>query len=155
MRLALYFFLSGTFARLSFVSCSRNVTLDDNDPAIIYSPGWSVSSGNNSLDFGGSLHFNNNATASASLTFEGVAVYLMAPFWSSSVGAQVAIDDQEPFVIDLQDYGVAVQPGLGQETLQSQVVWAVTELPNAHHTLVISMPAQMQHVVLDGLLYVS
>ncbi|KAJ6485210.1 hypothetical protein DFH09DRAFT_949191 [Mycena vulgaris] len=154
MRPALYFLALGAFAVLSFVSGLRNVTLDDNDPAIIYSPGWNVSQGNNSLDFGGSLHFSDNSSVSASLTFRGVAVYLMAPFWSSSVGAQVAIDAQRPFIIDLEDYGVPAAPGLGRETLQSQVVWAATELPNTQHTIVISLPHAMRHLILDGLMCV-
>ncbi|KAJ7476641.1 hypothetical protein FB451DRAFT_1033086, partial [Mycena latifolia] len=140
MRLALYRLILGALAGLSFVSGLRNVTLDDNDPAIVYSLGWNVSHGNNSLDFGGSLHFSDNATASASLTFRGVAVYLIAPFWSSSVGAQVAIDAQRPFVIDLEDHGVPAAPGLGKETLLSQVVWAATGLPDTEHTIVISLP---------------
>ncbi|KAJ7483870.1 hypothetical protein B0H11DRAFT_2279850 [Mycena galericulata] len=150
MRPALYFFLYGTLAGLTFVSGLRNVTLDDNDSAIVYSPGWDVSRGNDSFDFGRSLHFSDNETVSASLTFQGVAVYLMAPFWSSSVGAQVAIDAGEPFVIGLE---AVMKRGLGQETLQSQVVWGATELPNTQHTLVISMPAGFEYVILDGLIY--
>jgi hypothetical protein len=71
MRLALYFRFFGGFASLSFVSGLRNVTLDDNDPAIVYSVGWNESTANNPLDFGGSLHFSNNSTASASVTFRG------------------------------------------------------------------------------------
>ncbi|KAJ7651114.1 hypothetical protein FB45DRAFT_31544 [Roridomyces roridus] len=146
MRLALYFFI---LCILSFVSGLRNVTSDDNDASIVYSPEWNVSSGNNSFDFGGSLHFSDNATASASLTFQGA--------WHSHtfkrVGVQVALDDQEPFTVDLEDIGAAVEPGLGRETVQSLVVWAATELPNTQHTIVISMPSTAQHVVFDGLIY--
>ncbi|KAJ7703528.1 hypothetical protein B0H17DRAFT_1040721 [Mycena rosella] len=153
MRLALYFLILGAFAGLSFVSALRNVTLDDNHPSIIYSSGWNVSNGNNSLDFGGSLHFSDNSSASATLTFQGVAIYLVAPFWSSRVGMQVAIDGQGPFTIDLEDYGVPTASGLGRETLQSQIVWVATALPDAQHTIVISMPPAMRNLVLDGLIY--
>ncbi|KAJ7036733.1 hypothetical protein C8F04DRAFT_1094235 [Mycena alexandri] len=152
MRFSLYFLLTGTFAVLSFVSGLRNVTLDDSDSAIVYSAGWNVSSGTNSLDFNGSLHFSDNSTASASFTFRGVAVYLMDPFWSSAAGAQVQIDGQGPFVIDLRDYVVATESGL-RETQQSQVVWSATQLPDTNHTLVITMGAGMDFVVLDGLTY--
>lgn len=85
---------------------------------------------------------------------KGVAVYLLSPFWPSRVGAQVVLDGQGPFVIDFEDYGVAQERGLGQETLQSQVVWRATGLLDTNHTIVISMPPDMQHVVLDGLMCV-
>ncbi|KAF7345971.1 hypothetical protein MVEN_01619700 [Mycena venus] len=153
MRLALYFLFSCAFAHLSFVSGLRNVTVDDNDPSIIYSEGWNVSTTSNPLDFGGFLHFSANSTATASLTFRGVAVYLMGPFWSSSVGAQVILDGQGPFVIDLHDNGVSTDRGQGRETIQSQVVWGATELVDTDHTMVISMPPGAQFVVLDGLIY--
>ncbi|KAJ6484762.1 hypothetical protein C8R45DRAFT_790186, partial [Mycena sanguinolenta] len=130
-----------------------NVTLDDNDPSIIYSDGWNVSTRNNPLDFGGTLHFSANSTASASVTFRGVAVYLLSPFWSSSVGAQVILDGQGPFVIDFEDYGVGKELGLGRETLRSQIVWGATDLSNTDHTMTISMPPGVQYMVLDGLIY--
>lgn len=168
MRFSLYFLLTGAFAVLSLVSGLRNVTLDDSDSAIVYSAGWNVSSGTNSLDFGGSLHFSDSSTASATFTFRGmsynflvsrnvdflftgVAVYLMDPFWSSGVGAQLQLDGQGPFVIDLRDYSVATELGL-RETLQSQVVWSATQLPDTNHTLVITLGAGMDFVVLDGLM---
>ncbi|KAJ6528909.1 hypothetical protein B0H19DRAFT_968774 [Mycena capillaripes] len=156
MRLVLYFLFIGAFAALSFVSGLRNVTLDDNDPSIVYSAGWNVSTTNNPLDFGGSLHFTANSTASAShqLTFKGVAVYLMSPLWSSRVGAQVLLDGQGPFVIDFKDPGVVEEDRLGTETIQSQVIWGATELPDTDHTMVISMPPGIRFVVLDGLMCV-
>ncbi|KAJ6610622.1 hypothetical protein B0H10DRAFT_2059683 [Mycena sp. CBHHK59/15] len=138
---------------LSFVCGLRNVTLDDNDSAIIYSLGWNISKGNNSMDFGGSLHFSGNLTASASLTFRGVAVYLMAPFFSSSVGVQVEIDAFGTYTLDLEDYALPADPGLGREALQSQIVWSATNLSDSQHTIVISLPPTMGHVVLDGLVY--
>ncbi|KAF7343526.1 hypothetical protein MSAN_01973100 [Mycena sanguinolenta] len=153
MRLVLYFRFFGVFAALSLVSGQLNVTLDDNDPSINYSDGWNVSTTNNPLDFGGTLHFSVNSTASASVTFRGVAVYLLSPGWSSSVGAQVILDGQGPFVIDFEDYGVGKEPGLGRETLRSQIVWGATELSDTDHTMTISMPSGVQYVVLDGLIY--
>ncbi|KAF8186145.1 hypothetical protein K438DRAFT_1973510 [Mycena galopus ATCC 62051] len=155
MRLVLYFRFFGVFAALSLVSGQLNVTLDDTDTSIVYSDGWNVSTTKNSLDFGGFLHFSANSTASASVTFRGVAVYLLSPFWSASVGAQVVIDGQGPFVIDLEDYGVVDEPGLGREILRSQVVWAATDLSDKNHTMVISMPPGTQYVVLDGLIYTT
>ncbi|KAJ7088722.1 hypothetical protein B0H15DRAFT_949348 [Mycena belliarum] len=152
MRLASSFLIFGALAILSFVSALHNVTLDDTDPAIIYSAGWNVLYGN-ALDFGGTLHSSDDSSASASLKFRGVAVYLIAPLLSSSAGAQVVIDDQAPFIIDLQDHGIAAAPDLGQETLRSQVVWAATSLPYAEHTLVISMPPATRNLILDGLIY--
>ncbi|KAJ7650460.1 hypothetical protein FB45DRAFT_1077246 [Roridomyces roridus] len=49
-------------------------------------------------------------------------------FWSSGVGVQVALDDQEPFPIDLEDIGAAVEQGLGWETVQSLVGHPTFEL---------------------------
>ncbi|KAJ7264149.1 hypothetical protein C8J57DRAFT_1070198 [Mycena rebaudengoi] len=147
-----HFLLLPALGGLSFVSGLRNVTLDDNGSSIIYSPGWQVS--NDVLDFGGSLHFSNDSTVSASLTFRGVAIYLLAPLWSSSVGAQVAIDGIAPTTIDLQDRGVPPELGFGKETVASQVVWGVSDLPNTKHTVVISLPQTKLMVVLDGLMYV-
>ncbi|KAJ7242154.1 hypothetical protein B0H12DRAFT_1236815 [Mycena haematopus] len=153
MRLALYLRFFGVLAALSLVSGQLNVTLDDSDPSIIYSDGWNVSTTNNLLDFGGTLHFSANSTVSASVTFQGVAVYLLSPFWSSNVGAQVTLDGQGPFVIDFEDHGAVEEPGLGQETLRSQVVWGATGLADANHTMTISMPSGVRYVVLDGLIY--
>ncbi|KAJ7215417.1 hypothetical protein GGX14DRAFT_359512, partial [Mycena pura] len=150
MRPAFYFLVLGPSAGLSFVSGLRNVTLDDNDPAITYSPQWGVSPGDNSLDFGGSVHFSDDGTATASLTFRGVALYLLAASWSSNVGAQLTIDGQGPFVVDFEDHGVRPDDaGLGRETLESQVVWAATQLSDEQHTVVISKPPSMRFVVLD------
>ncbi|KAJ7171382.1 hypothetical protein C8R46DRAFT_184405 [Mycena filopes] len=153
MRLVLYFLIAGAFAVPSFVSGVRNVTLDDSDPGIVYSAGWNTSAGTNSLDFGGSLHFTDNSTASASVAFKGVAVYLIGPFWSSAVGVQVQIDGQGPFGIDLEDYTVAVE-SQRRETLESQVVWSATELPDTNHTMIISMPSGVEFAALDGLMWI-
>ncbi|KAJ6451817.1 hypothetical protein C8R47DRAFT_998319 [Mycena vitilis] len=146
------FLFFGAFGALSFVSGLRNVTLDDNDPSIIYSPGWNVSTESNSLDFGGFVHYSADSTATASLTFRGSAVFLMSPLWSSSTGAQVVLDGQVPLVVDLQDHGVAAGVGLGQATIASQAVWSATELVDSEHIVVISMSPGVQNVVLDGLM---
>ncbi|KAJ7660184.1 hypothetical protein DFH06DRAFT_1297028 [Mycena polygramma] len=157
MRLMHDFLFFGAFAALSFVSGLRNVTLDDNDPSVIYSSGWNVSTESNPLDVGGFIHYSADPTATASLTFRGVAVFLMSPLCSSSAGAQVVLDGQAPLVVDLQDHGVAAGRGLGlgQATIASQAVWGATELADSEHTVVISMPPGVQNVVLDGLIVTS
>lgn len=58
----------------SFIGCAaqRNVTLDDTDPAIVYSPKekWGLSAGTN-LDAGGAHMLTEDITAVATLVFNG------------------------------------------------------------------------------------
>lgn len=61
------------YSTFRYVSGDRNVTVDDSDGSISYSTGWSVSSGSNSLDFGGYHHLSDSKTATANFTFTGMS----------------------------------------------------------------------------------
>lgn len=58
-------------AALSFAD--RNVTVDDNDAAVRYSNGWSLSLQSHPLNFGGFHHLTNSKDARATFTFTGVS----------------------------------------------------------------------------------
>ena len=51
----------------------RNVTVDDSDSSIVYSPAgaWSVSNTSNPLDYGGFHHLSDLPTAQAEFVFTG------------------------------------------------------------------------------------
>jgi plastocyanin len=54
----------------------HNVTLDDQDPAIVYAPaGAWLRSANNSLDYGGAHMLTQNSAATATLNFTGEYSY--------------------------------------------------------------------------------
>ncbi|KAJ7051536.1 hypothetical protein C8F01DRAFT_1174875 [Mycena amicta] len=189
MRLALTFLLVPFAAALSVVSTQLhavNVTIDDSDPSITYSADWRVSSSSaaeNSLDFDGSLHFSVDPKATASFVFQGTALYILSPLFSSSsngsAGVQVAIDGQAPSVVSLVEpstshsssassssspsttpSNTASTPTKSLETRtpptrQSHVVFAVTDLFDGPHSVVFSMPEGAETVILDGLIFTT
>ena len=60
------------FKALLLVNAMHNVTVDDNDPSIIYQPedSWVVSTANK-LDAGGRYHVTTDTDGTATFTFTG------------------------------------------------------------------------------------
>jgi hypothetical protein len=66
------FFLLPLPLFLHVASALLNVTIDDTDPAIVYSGTWEPSASHLSgLDYGGTHTLSSDTTASATLTFTG------------------------------------------------------------------------------------
>ncbi|KAF8828061.1 hypothetical protein F5879DRAFT_38355 [Lentinula edodes] len=139
------------YSTFQYVSGDRNVTVDDSDGSISYSTGWSVSSGSNSLDYGGYHHLSDSKTATASFTFTGIAVYIMAPLWPYAVGAQAGVDGSSPVSIDMQDH-THTSDG-GSEDVASAVLWGMDGLSNSSHTLQISFWDSEEYIALDAIIY--
>jgi len=133
----------------------HNVTIDDDDPAIIYQPpaSWIISVFD-VLDAGGQHHVTSDPDATASFTFTGIAIYFYSPLWTFSVTTQVTLDDLPPVLLDLRDYTQPLDIN-GPETVQSSVVWSQTGLANTRHTLLVSAGAGQTIAILDTLVYTA
>ncbi|KAJ7769113.1 hypothetical protein DFH07DRAFT_1006821 [Mycena maculata] len=137
-----------------FAGCNglRNITVDDSDAAVFYSPGWSVSQGYSPGNYDGSHHFSDNESAVASFAFTGIAIYLMAPLWAYPVADFASVDSLPPVFVDLEDYTLSDEPN-GPEVAPTQIVWSLANLPDAQHTIEISFVPGKQSVVIDAFIY--
>jgi len=144
-------FILALFDSFETVLGDTNITVDDNDASIQYSDGWSVSSGYNALDYGGFHHLSNLNTSTASFSFIGTAVYIMAPLWPYAVGASAGVDGAPPVSISMQDPTHTTDGG--PEDVQSAVLWGVTGLSNSSHTLQLSFWDIEEYMALDAIVY--
>ena len=157
------------------------MTIDDNDPSIIYQPptSWSESVFD-VLDAGGRHRVTSDSSATASFTFTGsfffvyqsflnissivfffllfraigVAIYFYSPLWTFSVTTQVALDDLPPVLLDLRAYRRPFEDN-GPEVVRSSVVWSQTGLANTQHTLLVSVGDGQTFAIMDTLVYVT
>ncbi|TEB32140.1 hypothetical protein FA13DRAFT_1731879 [Coprinellus micaceus] len=147
---------------VSILSCSssvaaqaqRNVTVDDEDPSIVYQPAeeWFVSA-NSSLDFGHAHMLTQNPNATATFNFTGVAIYFLSPLWPYTVNTAISLDGMPPTLVDLIDRTRPDTGGFGPETVQWDVVWSATNLTNTNHTLLVSVGSGQRFGIVDGLIY--
>ncbi|KAF9463646.1 hypothetical protein BDZ94DRAFT_1258190 [Collybia nuda] len=149
----IHLLILSSLARFSSVYARHNVTVDDRDPAIVYAPpgAWTLSA-NNSLNAGGAHMLTQNPTATATLTFTGVAIYFMSPKWPYLVNTAISLDSGTPVVVDLVDHS-RPNTGEGPETVQSEVVWGASGLSNTQHKLVVSVGAGQPFAIVDTLIY--
>ncbi|KAJ4473066.1 hypothetical protein J3R30DRAFT_3296838 [Lentinula aciculospora] len=134
-------------------STTTNVTVDDQDPSVLYSGGqWNLSNPYNSLDCEGFHHFSSQLSAFAVFNFTGIAIYFLSPLWPYSVGAQLVLDGQSrPVFVDLQDHSRPVNSSGGPETVSSAVVWGVENLESGNHSLRVEFAqGRSKYVVLDA-----
>ncbi|KDR84488.1 hypothetical protein GALMADRAFT_133773 [Galerina marginata CBS 339.88] len=145
--------LSDLSVRRNGVWAERNVTVDDQDPSIVYSPAgaWALSA-NNSLDFGFAHMLTQNATATAVFQFTGTAIYFFSPLWPYTVNTAISLDGGPSTLVDLVDHSHN-DTGQGPETVQSRVVWNATDLNFTQHVLNISVGVGQPFAVVDGLIY--
>lgn len=129
----------------------QNITVDDGDPSIQYSSGWTVSDTSSPLDYGGFHHLSDQPSATASFAFTGVAIYLMSPLWPYAVAAQIALDSFPPSIVALEDFSHTTDGG--PETVNTSVVWSQTGLVNGTHNLTVSFAPGSLYVALDALIY--
>lgn len=137
------------------VFAAVNVSIYDNDPAIIYSPqgAWSQSPPN-ALDFSGAHMLTQEPNATASFNFTGIAIYFLAPLWPYTVNTAISLDSGPVTLIDLVDHS-RPSTSQGPETVQSKVVWNATGLANTQHNLRISVGAGQPYAIVDGLIYTN
>ncbi|KAL0960639.1 hypothetical protein HGRIS_005668 [Hohenbuehelia grisea] len=137
---ALFLFLSCRIYALS------NVTIDDESSLIAYSGNWELPEEHQSpLSFGGGFTLSTDKTAKATFTFNGVAVYYMAPKFPKIAFVNISLDGGSPIRVGLSDdliraSTVSVQDaGVGSPSQRSAVLWGQTGLSNSRHTLVVTM----------------
>ncbi|KAJ7617135.1 hypothetical protein FB45DRAFT_933499 [Roridomyces roridus] len=135
-------------------SAATNITLDDSDPNITYTPAnfW-VTSAKNSLDIGGSHAVSSDGPANASLTFTGTAIYYFSPLFPYPVSVQIALDGVLAAVVNLTDPNASPAPVNGPPSASSSVRWSSTNLSNRAHTVVIGRGPSGDSVVVDALCY--
>ena len=160
---------------LRLVDGRHNLTIDDQDPSIVYAPtgAWNRTAAS-TLDYGGSHMLTQNPNATASFNFtgafnlfgfhsllhllnfylhSGVAIYFLSPLWPYLVNTAVSLDSGPIFLLDLVDHSSPTSAVQGPETVDSHVVWNATELANGPHRLVISVGAGQPFAIVDGLMY--
>ncbi|KAJ7664595.1 hypothetical protein DFH06DRAFT_1324137 [Mycena polygramma] len=131
-----------------------NVTIDDTDPLITYQGTWEPSATLLSgLDYGGSHTLSTDPSASATLTFTGVAIYYVVPRWPYTVNTQLSLDGGSPVVVDLTDPSASKTSPGGSESAPYSVAWSREGLSNTTHKLVLTMASTGQFIVADGFIY--
>ncbi|KAJ7732981.1 hypothetical protein B0H16DRAFT_1468276 [Mycena metata] len=137
-----------------FASALLNVTIDDTDSAIVYQGSWEASSTHlSSLDYGGSHTVSGDSTASATLTFTGVAIYYLCPRWPYAVNTEVTLDGGQSVIINLTDPIASTTAAGGSESAPFSVVWSATGLTNTTHKLVLTMAPTGEFLVADGFIF--
>ncbi|KAK7058047.1 hypothetical protein R3P38DRAFT_3304330 [Favolaschia claudopus] len=123
-----------------------NVTIDDTDPMIAYSGSWDPSATH--------IHtLSVDPTASATLTFTGVAVYYLVPRWPYAVNVQLSLDGGSGVIVNLTDPDASTTSPGGSESAKWSAVWGATGLTNTTHKLVLTMAPTGDVVVADGFIY--
>jgi hypothetical protein len=74
----------------------------------------------------------------------------MAPLWPYTVTTEVTLDGGPPQLIQMID-PLLSEPVGSQPTVNSAVLWGQTGLPDAQHTLVMSMAPSGMYVIVDAL----
>ncbi|KAF5369686.1 hypothetical protein D9615_010162 [Tricholomella constricta] len=134
------------------VRALHNVTVDDSNPSIVYSPfdSWTRTGGS---ETGGHM-LTEDPIATATFTFEGVAFYYSSPLWPYAVTTLVSLDSGPAILLDLTDHDVPTQDGGdGAATVDSRVIRGFTGLTNTQHTLVISVGEGQPFAIVDALTY--
>jgi len=75
----------------------------------------------------------------------------MSPLWPYLVNTAVSLDSSTPVLLDLTDH--TRQADQGPETVPSQIIWGVSGLSNAQHSLVMSVGSGQPYGIVDALMY--
>ncbi|PPR04849.1 hypothetical protein CVT24_007237 [Panaeolus cyanescens] len=176
LRYILSFFLLFNWA--PYARAQRNVTVDDWESSISYSPpgAWTMSA-NTSLDFGGAHMLTQNPSATAVFNFTGepdnsvsssspnavltlslfelgIAIYFLSPLWPYHVTTAVSLDSGPTTLIDLVDHS-SPNIGTGPETVPFRAVWSATGLSDTAHSLRIFVGQGEPYAIVDGLIYTT
>ncbi|KDR84497.1 hypothetical protein GALMADRAFT_715481 [Galerina marginata CBS 339.88] len=132
----------------------RNITVDDQDPRIVYSPSssWTRIDGPNLDAAGGHMLAEDDPGATATITFTFVSVYFMSTLWPYRVRDNLVIDGDSPITLDLQDYSVP-DVGYGSGTVASSVVAWYEGTESSEHTIVVSVPPGDKYTIVDMFIF--
>jgi hypothetical protein len=152
-------------------SARRNVSLDDDDPSIVYHGNW-LHTPYDRTNRGGHHMVTADDSAYATLAFTGtfikalsqkpdfdnwipgVAIYFYSPLWPFRVTTAVSLDRDKSELIDLRDYDVRFLQD-GAETTRSEIIWSADGLENTSHTFNVSVGDGEDLAILDYLVYDS
>ncbi|KAJ7113379.1 hypothetical protein C8R44DRAFT_630839 [Mycena epipterygia] len=138
------------------VGALLNVTIDDNDSTIVYKGDWESSSSiRSTLDYGGGHAVSTDRTASATVTFAGVAIYYLSPRWPFAINTQLTLDGGQGIIVNLTDPNATPAPESSSESSPYSVIWSATGLSNTTHSLVLTMASTGSFIVADGFMCVS
>ncbi|WP_220039935.1 X2-like carbohydrate binding domain-containing protein [Nonomuraea aridisoli] len=106
----------------------RTVTLNDNDPGIVYTGSWGYSSGRGLGDHNDDVHYAEVDGTSFQYTFQGTGIDYVTETHESQGLADIYLDDAFVKTVD-------TSLPAGAERGVQQVVYSVTGLPSGSHTL--------------------
>lgn len=133
--------VSDPFGNSTSMVSSSKVLIDDNSPSIHYSAGWTLSDPRNLDTFDNTGHYTTTNGATASLTFNGNTITLVAEQYSNYGNMSVVVDGHTP---------ITVSAPTGSR-LNRQFVFTLENLPNGNHTITVSK-LNSTYVVIDGFL---
>ncbi|KAF8962449.1 hypothetical protein BDZ97DRAFT_1112854 [Flammula alnicola] len=143
-----------------FLSCAvyglRNVTVDDQNSTIIYSPAgsWYHIQDPSTFDIDGGHMLTSDPAASATFNFTGVAIYFLSALWPYTVNTAVTLDQGPIILLDLVDHNHN-DTGGGPPTVTSHVIARAVGLANIQHTLRISVGSGQTFALVDALMYTA
>lgn len=115
--------------------------IDDTDARIVYSTAWGMTS--DSTAYGGMLHTASSNGATASLTFSGTSIAVVAPLGSAYGSLRICID---PGV----SVGNCATPTLQSSTaVERDIVYVSGPLASGSHTIQITASSATK-IALDG-----
>ncbi|KAF8192121.1 hypothetical protein BJ912DRAFT_1058064 [Pholiota molesta] len=126
------------------------ITVDDQDPSIIYAPtlsSWGIIDGPG-VDAGGTHMMSNDPNATAMLTGRFLNAHFWSPRWPYLVTTDISIDGRI-FTVNLQDPNAPEQPSGGGATVASSVAFSYFGTTTQEHMIVLSVHPGDLYVVLD------
>ncbi|KAH8824323.1 hypothetical protein DL96DRAFT_1613719 [Flagelloscypha sp. PMI_526] len=141
------------FSHLSHAATVQHL-VDDIASNIQYNSKWNVSSSD--LDYGGSLHYANSATASATFNFTGIAVEFLAPKWSSlySVHTMIQLDGGSWDTVNLVNSSSKKVEGSDAPTTKYSTVWSKDNLSNGPHVINVKSTGETDdYTIIDAFRY--
>ncbi|PPQ73083.1 hypothetical protein CVT24_009447 [Panaeolus cyanescens] len=122
-----------------FVRAQTSDDIDDQNPAIVYSPREGIwNSVGDSFAVGGSYMRAQDASASASITHEFTSFEFIAPLWPFAAQMQITIDGGAPVIVDLQDYTREPGDSSDPSTAAAGVRWTSPRSARAQRTITFS-----------------
>jgi len=106
--------------------------IDDHDPAVVFSPGWSQ--GGSGKEYNSTTSYTDSAGRNATLTFQGISVAVYGTIGSSNGGRP---PPRTSYAIDGNTL-VIYEPVLMSTAQQHQRFFQSAQLPTGDHTLVIT-----------------
>jgi hypothetical protein len=101
------------------------ITLNDDDPTIVYSSGWNQSAGRGLGDYKNDVHWTETNDAYFEYTFTGTGIELSTEMDPSQGAMDIYVDNVFKQTISTYNIG----------RLAQQTVYNITGLPNGSHTL--------------------